>query len=114
MENKILYGVGQGFSELGKIVEFLIVKETPKTFIVKEKCSTWSNWERTVKKSSMTVGSIYSYKLVNTYSEAIEFSKHCIQERIKSKIKSIENSKKEIEELTKKLKELEGNNEKRT
>ena len=108
MENQILYGVAKMYSELGKIVEYIVVKETPKTYIVKERInSDWGNWERTVRKSDMTVGSCYPRKLVKTYPEAIELAKQFIRERIDINYKEIEKLKTHNVKFAEKLKELE-------
>ena len=113
MENQILYGVSKGYSELGKIVEYIVVKETPKTYIVKEKEKIdWTSYERTVKKSSMEVGSFCARKLVKTYSEAIELAKQFIRFRISTNNGKIESIKSDNVKFAEKLKELEGGNEK--
>lgn len=115
MENQILYGVSKVYSELGNIVEYTVVKETPKTYIVKEnKNRDWATWERTVRKSDMTVGSVYPCKLVKTYPEAIELAKQFIRESIDENDKEIERLKTNNVKFAEKLKELEGDNEKRT
>lgn len=115
MENQILYGVSKGYSELGKIFEYIVVKETPKTYIVKKRESDGLGcWERTVKKSSMEVGSYCTHKLVKTYSEAIELAKQFIHSRISTNNEKIESIKTDNVKFAEKLKELEGDNEKRT
>ena len=110
MENQILYGVGTSHDEVGKIFEYIVVKETPKTYIVKAK-SGWDNWERTVRKSDMNVASYYPRKLVKTYPEAIELAKQYIRELIEYNNREIESLKNKNIKLADKLKELEGDNE---
>ena len=112
MENQILYGVVKGYSELGNIVEYIVVKEMPKTYIVKKKAnSDWDCWERTVRKSDMTVSSYYPCKLVKTYPEAIELAKQFIRTRMDMNDKEIEKLKTDNVKFAEKLKELEGDNE---
>ena len=114
MENKILYGVGKVYGETGEIVEFIVVKETPKTYIVKAKTGFYRDWERTVKKSDMSVGSVNPYTLVQSYSDAVELAKAFLHKRIEINNDKVEQIKKANALHFERLKELEAKNEQRT
>lgn len=102
MESNILYGVEISSGEIGEISVFDIVEEKPKIYKIVGR-DEFSHWERTIKKSEMTCGSLYRKKFVKSYPEALQLAKEVIQRVIETNNNKIAWLKKENARLAEKL-----------
>lgn len=98
---KRLWGVNTSW-RLGTIVEFTVVKETPKTYSVVHGGSKVSS-ANIVRKSTMEV---YDLHFCESYTAAVEYVKQLYEKKIKSNIDRIASLQKENETLAALLKDL--------
>ena len=92
-EVKRLYAVTIRWYDVGKITEYFVVKETPKTYVVTDDPTPTAKWRygNTVKKSDMEVSDKH---FCESYEAALVFKKDMLTRRI-------ENNERRIAELTK-------------
>jgi len=95
-----LYGF-ESFFSIGEIGEWDIVKETPKTYVVKK--TGGSGFERIVRKNEMSVGQI---TYATSYEAAVKLKREKIIKRIEAKTSENKRRELEIQKLEEQLKEL--------
>lgn len=95
-----LYGFDSFFS-IGKIEEYDIIKETPKTYVVKRQ---GGGFERVIRKNEMSVGQT---TYATSFREAVRLKKEKIDKRIEAKCSDIKRAELEIEKLKHQRKEIE-------
>lgn len=95
-----LYGFDSFFS-IGKIEEYDIIKETPKTYVVKRQ---GGGFERVIRKNEMSVGQT---TYATSFREAVRLKKEKIDKRIEAKCSDIKRAELEIEKLKTQRKEIE-------
>lgn len=95
-----LYGFDSFFS-IGKIEEYDIIKETPKTYTVQRQ---GGGFERVIRKNEMSVGQT---TYATSFREAVRLKKEKIDKRIEAKCSDIKRAELEIEKLKHQRKEIE-------
>lgn len=79
-ELKKLYAVKTRYGDIGKITEYVIIKETPKTYIATRATDPTARWsQRTVKKADPQV---YDDYFCVGYYEALLYKKQILEKRI--------------------------------
>ncbi len=94
-----LYGFDSFFS-IGKIEEYDIIKETPKTYVVKRQ----GGFERVIRKNEMSVGQT---TYATSFREVVRLKKEKIDKRIEAKYSDIKRTELEIDKLKHQRKEIE-------
>lgn len=97
---KRLYGVNKSW-RLGTIVEYIVVKETPKTYAVKHNPN--ERGATVVRKATMEV---YDLHFCESYDAAIAYVKQLYEKRIESNNKRIAEMQKDNDALAALLKDL--------
>lgn len=92
----------------GEITEWEIVKETPKTYIVKRKENGIFGGTNTVRKENMN---IYDLIYFNTREEAVNGYRERLIARIEAGKSTIEQEKKKIADYQGRLRKLEADDE---
>ena len=95
-----LYGVNIGF-DFGVIEELEVVKETPKTFMVKR---FGGRWEQRILKSEMALRSLLIF---TTHKEAQDGLKKELIQKIDGAMKTIKRKNEEIQKYKSMLDDLE-------
>lgn len=87
-EARRLYAVATRWYDIGKITEYFVVKETPKTYVVTDEPTSTSKWrhENVVKKSDME---IYDKHFCESYEAALVFKKDILAAKIESNERKI-------------------------
>lgn len=87
-DRKKLYAVKTRYSDIGKITEYVVIKETPKTYIAAPADNPTGRWgQRTVKKADPQV---YDDYFCVGYYEALLYKKKILEMRIVANQKDIE------------------------
>lgn len=101
MNNKVIYAIN-GYDICGNVIEYQVVKDTPKQYIAKCNDSGFC-YERKIKKSTMSVGYLY-------FEETRELAKmkqiDLLMLRVARNKKSIEDAQNQNLKYEKKIKEL--------
>ena len=95
-----LYGFDSFFS-IGKIEEYDIIKETPKTYTIQRQ---GGGFERVIRKNEMSVGQT---TYATSFREAVRLKKEKIDKRIEAKYSDIKRTELEIDKLKHQRKEIE-------
>ena len=104
MQDKFIYAIDT-YDLCGNVIEFKIIKDTPKQYVAIKTKTDKMSWfsERTIKKSTMQVGSLY-------FEETKELAKarqiDLLMLRVAANKKSIEDKQHQNLRFEKKLKEL--------
>ena len=101
---KSLFAVQTRWGNIGTIREYIVVKETPKTYVVTLPETINSSWctRNTVNKSDMQ---IYDRHYCESYAEALVYKKQLLQKSIESYTRRITEMQSEIERYTVMIKE---------
>lgn len=112
---KHIYAVQKSYYDIGKITEYIVIKETPKTYVVTDTLdpTRWRN-ENIVKKSDME---IYNKHFCESYAAALAYKKELLERRIADNERDIAEAHKAneryrsmIETTAAELQALEGGN----
>ena len=77
---KHLYAVQMRYYDIGKITEYIVIKETPKTYVVTDgRSPVILRGEHIVKKSDME---IYGKYFCESYAAALAYKKELLEKRI--------------------------------
>lgn len=112
---KHLYAVQIRYYDIGAITEYIVIKETPKTYVVTDRLyPTIIREENIVKKSDMK---IYDKHFCESYAEALAYKKELLERLIADNERNItkaheanERYRSMIEATTAELQALEGGN----
>lgn len=112
---KHLYAVQMRYCDIGAIIEYIVIKETPKTYVVTDRLTpVILRDEHIVKKSDME---IYGEHFCESYAAALAYKLSLLKMRIAGNEYSIAQKQKEnekhrasIEATTAELQALEGGN----
>lgn len=100
---KIIYGFSNIYGlDTAKIRKFLILKETAKTYTVREEGDSWRGGNL-IKKSTMEA---YSIQYALTYEEALERLKQAITAKIETNTRHVIYLNSQNDKLAARLKEL--------
>lgn len=103
----ILYALDTRW-HFGQITEWEVVKETPKTYIVRRKERDVFGGTNTVRKENMN---IYDLVYFHTREEAVEGYRQRLVARIEAGKATIEREKERIADYQERLRKLEANDE---
>ena len=92
---KHLYAVQMRYYDVGTITEYIVTKETPKTYVVTDRLTpVILRDEHVVKKSDME---IYDKHFCENYTAALAYKKELLEKRITDNERNIAQRQKEIE-----------------